>query len=146
MKLHTWMTETVDSGSMGVNRFWLCTGCGACGGPRAFDSETKPKWRAFLAGEGSSVALSIDCDETAKIIRDITLKRLAGLAKERRDISPHYANLVMDALRWTPEKKNVTVAYKVYGDVKHWVPRPSLAEVRQRLVAAGFNVTPPVAV
>jgi hypothetical protein len=137
---HKWVVETVDGGPVGDCDCWHCPECGVSGGP-IFFSKDKPPWKPFLAGEGSSLKLSDDCDESAKIIREHTLKRIGNLPKERPDISPHYASLVRDAIKWTPEKKNVTAAYKLYWAVQ-FEPLPGIMEVSKMLEEAGFNVSP----
>ena len=66
MKEHTWEVEEVDGGHVGVDNFWICHACGASGGPVAWAcSRTLPYW-LFLAGTG--LTLSIDCDESKKMI------------------------------------------------------------------------------
>jgi hypothetical protein len=138
---HAWTVESVDGAMMGGD-FWICQGCGASGGPVWKSSDRAPTWRPFLAGEGYQFKLSDDCEEASSAIRAQTLKRFEALPTERPDISRHYASLVRDALRCTPDKKNVASAYRLYWDVQHESTRLSLMQVRQKLVAEGYEVVP----
>lgn len=146
MTPHTWIVENVYGGPLGDTDFWRCSGCGASGGPTCFtvraNGTEKPRWEPFLAGEGSRLRLSQDCDESATIIREHTLKRFEAFPKERKDISRHYSSLIRDVIRWTPDKKDVTVAYRIYWELQHNDPPPSFIDVREKLVQEGFNVMP----
>jgi hypothetical protein len=145
---HAWTVETLDGGPMGAGDFWLCSGCGASGGPilrrKTPDGAVakKPRWEPFLAGMGHALKLSHDCDETSAIIRQHTLSCVERLSKERRDVSPDYAGLLRAALDCSPNKKDVTLVFHVYLDLvmrKHAPPAP-LDELRRQILMAGFWV------
>ena len=64
MKKHTWITEEVDGGYLGIGDFWICSECGASGGPVYSGHVIK---RIFLA-DGAGLTLAEDCEESKVII------------------------------------------------------------------------------
>lgn len=56
MKSHAWSIERVDGGPAGVEEFWQCPDCGACGGLAV----AKPPHWVYLAGP--AMPLSDDCE------------------------------------------------------------------------------------
>jgi len=138
---HTWSIETIDGGHIGSCDCWVCSMCGASAGP-VWPGQKEPTWDPFLAGEGAGRKLPEDCDEAARVIREVTIQKFRKLPKERPDISPHYASLIRDAVAWTPDKKNVTFAYGLKLKILYGQPRPSLIDVRKMLETAGFNTMP----
>ena len=65
MKKHTWVTEEVNGGHLGVDDFWICKECGASGGPVMWDRKG-PSFDPFLA-DGSGLQVGDDC-EKAKVL------------------------------------------------------------------------------
>lgn len=74
LKAHAWVVETVDGGALGLGDFWVCPECGSRGGPVW---EGHDPWRPFLAGYGSGLKISDDCDvakaqiETARYVESV---------------------------------------------------------------------------
>lgn len=72
MKPHSWVEMLVSEGpGIGAEWFWVCSDCGAGGGPVWHDEGERP--RPFLVG--SSVRLPEDCGQTQEYIRALGLTR-----------------------------------------------------------------------
>jgi hypothetical protein len=69
---HIWITEEIDGGALGTSDFWLCSVCGASGGPVWYDHQDKPKRAPFLAGP--ALPLSQNCEEAKKQIAEYRQK------------------------------------------------------------------------
>lgn len=67
-KEHTWIIEEVDGGHVGVGDFWLCSDCGASGGPALLSSKDTPQGWIFLAGTGLN--LPKDCGKAKRMIEE----------------------------------------------------------------------------
>jgi hypothetical protein len=137
---HTWTTEEIDGGAIGIGTFWRCTTCGAAGGPVGWwPDEPERRWRPFLAGTG--VELDDDCIASQAIIWLHVTERLKRLASsKRRGVSPRYAAMLKYALYLSPACTDVTALVGLLYDVERRSGRPALETVKERLVEAGFLV------
>lgn len=138
MKPHSWKVEKVDGGALGAIDFWVCPVCGASGG--GFIPQGRPR-RSFLAGPAKS--LSKDCDEARTQIREYLDEKILKLAQMGpKGISPHYASLLHDVIVWTPEKTDLTPLVRLVFEIESFHGRPSLIDVREKLVDLNFRVVP----
>jgi hypothetical protein len=64
MKKHTWIVEFRDGGAAGGGEFWICSTCGASGGPCALTSNGyKEKIGSWIFyADGTGLQLSEDCE------------------------------------------------------------------------------------
>jgi hypothetical protein len=68
---HNWVIETIDSGYLGINDFWLCDRCGAGGGPVFFNEKKQAyvkRFKSFLPGAGLQV--TDDCVKAQELIAE----------------------------------------------------------------------------
>lgn len=153
MKEHTWTIETINGHHLGDMDVWRCRACGNSGGPDLSDGKrTRPAWYDDIGTHllsaprgpflpGPAMIVSLDCDEARQQARDYILGRIARL--EKKSISPHYASLLKDAVTWSPDNTDWGTILDLSFDIEWGSQRPKLMAVRQRLMDAGFNVTPP---
>jgi len=70
MKPHNWVIEEIDGGSLGVNGVWVCSECGASGGPEWPGQDKISDWIFLADGKNlvSGLQLPLDCDEAKAVI------------------------------------------------------------------------------
>lgn len=68
-KAHTWTKEWVNGGPVGEEDFWVCSTCGASGGPVGWkESGEPPSFSPFLAGP--AFPLTDHCDLAAALVEN----------------------------------------------------------------------------
>lgn len=74
MKPHHWVIEEVDSGYLGMNDCWLCSACGAAGGPVFYTAGGQPgsPRLCFYPRRPQHLDLPDDCEEAARLIKETT--------------------------------------------------------------------------
>ena len=85
MTAHTWVSEAIDGGSVGVSDFWVCSVCGASGGP-CWPLAPQFRWPPFMA-DGTGLKLSEDCAVALAEVRVAKYLRQfygAAMGKKRR--------------------------------------------------------------
>lgn len=138
---HTWIVEEVDGGPIGTCDFWRCSVCGAGGGPAGFSRSVNP-WPPFIPGAGKSKQLSGNCDEAVIEVRAYVRDLVRSLGqKSSKGVSPKYAEILKAALN-TPGKTDFMLIREIASEVDDFRRRPSMSEVFQRLIEAGFNAVP----
>lgn len=88
MTEHKWEIEEVDGGHVGFGDFWKCHACGASGGPDLHNGKKSPTLHPFF-GDGGGLELTLDCDESKKLIAAYQL----GLERGKR-LNPSREKLI----------------------------------------------------
>jgi hypothetical protein len=136
MSPHTWITEEIDGGALGVEDFYLCSTCGCAGGAVGLGG-VKPK--PFLPGP--AIDLSDDCMIAQEQVlffvhgylrswvwseEDTLRTRLHALMREAHRLTPKTVSRVeFSHLAWTCDEK---------------VRPPAVESLQEQLLGLGFKL------
>lgn len=108
MKPHTWETEEIDGGHVGVEDFWICRACGASGG------SVNLRMPPFYA-DGSGLKVSDDCDEAKVQIE----KHRATWVPPKRETKPFVGEArvgpVTREIPDSPDPEISKLGYELWG-------------------------------